>query len=58
MYSRADGTIAAASSTERLSLIAGKYVGKDDPVMIVRAQHNNWVGAAIFAGWALDYWMR
>jgi len=23
----------------RLSLIAGKYVGKDDPVMIVRAQH-------------------
>ena len=38
VYSRADGTIAAASSTERLSLIAGKYVGKDDPVMIVRAQ--------------------
>jgi len=30
--------IAAATSTQRLSLIAGKYVGKDDPVMIVRAQ--------------------
>ena len=29
---------AAATSTQRLSLIAGKYVGKDDPVMIVRAQ--------------------
>ena len=40
VFSRADGTIAAASSTERLSLIAGKYVGKDDPVMIVRAQQN------------------
>ncbi len=29
---------AAATSTQRLSLIAGKYVGKDDPVMIIRAQ--------------------
>ena len=26
------------TSTQRLSLIAGKYVGKDDPVMIVRCQ--------------------
>lgn len=32
------GEIAAAASTEKLSLIAGKYVGKDDPVMIVRCQ--------------------
>jgi fructose 1,6-bisphosphate aldolase/phosphatase len=32
------GEIAAATSTQRLSLIAGKYVGKDDPVMIVRCQ--------------------
>ncbi|WP_199433742.1 fructose-1,6-bisphosphate aldolase/phosphatase [Qaidamihabitans albus] len=28
----------AATSTQRLSLIAGKYVGKDDPVLIVRCQ--------------------
>ncbi len=28
----------ASTSTSRLSLIAGKYVGKDDPIMIVRAQ--------------------
>lgn len=35
---RSDGEIAAVASTEKLSLIAGKYVGKDDPVMIVRAQ--------------------
>jgi fructose 1,6-bisphosphate aldolase/phosphatase len=36
--SRKLGTVAAATSTQRLSLIAGKYVGKDDPVMIVRCQ--------------------
>lgn len=29
---------AAVTSTERLSLIAGRYVGKDDPVMVVRCQ--------------------
>jgi fructose 1,6-bisphosphate aldolase/phosphatase len=28
----------ASTSTQRLSLIAGRYVGKDDPIMIVRAQ--------------------
>jgi len=32
------GEIAAASSTQKLALIAGKYVGKDDPVCIVRGQ--------------------
>lgn len=32
------GEIAAITSTERLSEIAGRYVGKDDPVAIVRAQ--------------------
>ena len=31
--------IAAVTSTERLNILAGRYVGKDDPVMIVRAQH-------------------
>ena len=38
VYSRDTGEIGAVSSTDRLSLIAGKYVGKDDPVCIVRAQ--------------------
>lgn len=33
------GEVAASTSTDRLSLIAGKYVGKDDPAMIIRAQH-------------------
>ncbi|MGB9715272.1 MAG: fructose-1,6-bisphosphate aldolase/phosphatase [Thermodesulfovibrionales bacterium] len=35
---RKDGMIAAVASTQKLSLIAGKYVGKDDPVLIVRTQ--------------------
>lgn len=34
-----DGVKVSASSTERLNLIAGEYIGKDDPVCIVRAQH-------------------
>lgn len=33
-----DGEIGSVYSTERLALIAGKYVGKDDPVCVVRAQ--------------------
>jgi fructose 1,6-bisphosphate aldolase/phosphatase len=37
VYAR-DGEIGAVSSTQRLALIAGKYVGKDDPVCMVRAQ--------------------
>ncbi|MFC1908859.1 fructose-1,6-bisphosphate aldolase/phosphatase [Chloroflexota bacterium] len=38
VYSRETGEIASVSSTQKLALIAGKYVGKDDPVCIVRAQ--------------------
>jgi len=36
--SRASGDIAAVVSTTRLHNIAGKYTGKDDPVMLVRVQ--------------------
>lgn len=38
VYCKHTEEIAAASSTERLALIAGKYVGKDDPVCVVRSQ--------------------
>jgi fructose 1,6-bisphosphate aldolase/phosphatase len=38
VWRRSDGEVAAVSSTSRLSLIAGRYVGKDDPVMFARAQ--------------------
>ncbi|MDI9619886.1 MAG: fructose-1,6-bisphosphate aldolase/phosphatase [Candidatus Nezhaarchaeota archaeon] len=39
VFRKADKAIAAVASTTRLNLIAGRYVGKDDPVLIVRAQH-------------------
>lgn len=38
IFHRETGEIAAASSTQRLNLMAGRYVGKDDPVCIVRCQ--------------------
>ncbi|MGC9115300.1 MAG: fructose-1,6-bisphosphate aldolase/phosphatase [Fervidicoccaceae archaeon] len=38
IFRKSDGEIAAAVSSERLNLIAGKYVGKDDPVAVARAQ--------------------
>ena len=38
VYHREKNEIAAVSSTQRLALIAGRYVGKDDPVCIVRSQ--------------------
>ena len=57
-----DGEIAAVASIQKLSLIAGQYVGKDDPVMIVRAQSGfPAVGEALepFAKpWIVEGWMR
>ena len=38
VVARQTGEVAAVSSTDKLSLIAGRYVGKDDPVAIVRTQ--------------------
>jgi fructose 1,6-bisphosphate aldolase/phosphatase len=38
VFARATEEPAAVTSTQRLSLMAGRYVGKDDPVMIVRCQ--------------------
>lgn len=38
IYSRSTGDIAVSVSTTRLHNIAGKYTGKDDPVMLVRVQ--------------------
>ena len=62
VYSRATGDIAAASSTQRLSLIAGKYVGKDDPVCIVRAQSQFPAVGEVLEPFALPHlvegWMR
>ena len=38
VYSRNTGEIGAVSSTDKLALIAGRYVGKDDPTCVVRSQ--------------------
>jgi len=38
IHSRETGDIAVSVSTTRLHNIAGKYTGKDDPVMLVRVQ--------------------
>jgi len=38
IFSRASNEQVVAASTTRLHNIAGKYVGKDDPVMLVRTQ--------------------
>jgi len=40
IFSRATGEQTVVSSITRLHNIAGKYVGKDDPVMIIRTQYN------------------
>lgn len=39
IYSRAYDCHVASVSAQRLHAIAGKYVGKDDPVALVRTQH-------------------
>jgi len=49
------GEQAAATSTQRLSLIAGKYVGKDDPVMIVRCQSGLPAVGEVLEPFALPY---
>jgi len=40
IYSRVTGEQVVSASTTRLHNIAGKYVGKDDPVLLARAQKN------------------
>ncbi len=59
---RADGLLAAAASTTRMSLIAGRYVGKDDPVCIVRAQHGLPAVGEVLEAFAFPHlvagWMR
>jgi len=56
------GEIAAVASTEKLSLIAGKYVGKDDPCMLVRSQSGYPATGEVINPFAQPYyiagWMR
>jgi len=59
---RKDGEIAAVASTQKLSLIAGRYVGKDDPVLIVRCQSGLPAVGEVLEPFATPYlvegWMR
>ncbi|HMK94446.1 MAG TPA: fructose-1,6-bisphosphatase [Candidatus Limnocylindrales bacterium] len=62
VWRASDDLICASSSVSKLSLIAGKYVGKDDPVMITRAQHGLPAVGEILAPFMHSYfvqgWMR
>ena len=51
--SRATGEVAATASTSRLHNIAGKYTGKDDPVMLVRVQKSFPATGEILAPYAI-----
>lgn len=53
VYSRANGERAVAACTARLHNIAGKYTGKDDPVMLVRVQKDFPATGEVLAPYAL-----
>lgn len=52
----ATGLVAAVASTSRLHNIAGKYVGKDDPVAIVRSQKQFPDTGEILSPWTLCHY--
>lgn len=53
IYSRDTGEQAASVSTSRLHNIAGKYTGKDDPVMLMRVQKNFPATGEVLAPYAI-----
>lgn len=53
IYSRHDGEQAVAVSTTRLHNIAGKYTGKDDPILLVRVQQNFPATGEVLAPYAI-----
>jgi fructose 1,6-bisphosphate aldolase/phosphatase len=57
IWGRHDGEQAAAVSTTRLHNIAGKYTGKDDPVMLVRVQKNFPATGEILAPYAIAHYV-
>ncbi len=52
----ATGLVGAVASTSRLHNIAGKYVGKDDPVAILRTQKQFPSTGEILSPWALAHY--
>jgi len=57
VWSRAKGDQAAIASTSRLHNIAGKYTGKDDPVLLVRAQMHFPATGEIVAPYAIGHFV-
>jgi fructose 1,6-bisphosphate aldolase/phosphatase len=57
IWSRHDGAQAAAVSTQRLHNIAGKYTGKDDPVMLIRVQKQFPATGEILAPFAIAHYV-
>jgi fructose 1,6-bisphosphate aldolase/phosphatase len=58
VYSRHSGEQAAAVSTTRLHNIAGKYTGKDDPVMLIRVQKHFPATGEILAPFATAHYVN
>jgi fructose 1,6-bisphosphate aldolase/phosphatase len=57
VWSRASGEQAVAVATSRPHNIAGKYTGKDDPVMLVRVQMNFPATGEILAPYAVGHFV-
>jgi fructose 1,6-bisphosphate aldolase/phosphatase len=57
VFSRHDGEQAASASTTRLHNIAGKYTGKDDPVLLVRVQKNFPATGEVLAPYAIAHYV-
>ena len=57
IWSRATGDQAVAVATSRLHNIAGKYTGKDDPVMLVRVQMDFPATGEILAPYAIGHFV-
>jgi fructose 1,6-bisphosphate aldolase/phosphatase len=57
IWSRATGHQAVAVATSRLHNIAGKYTGKDDPVMLVRVQMHFPATGEVLAPYALGHFV-
>jgi fructose 1,6-bisphosphate aldolase/phosphatase len=57
VWSRATGEQAVSVATSRLHNIAGKYTGKDDPVMLVRTQMNFPATGEVLAPYAIGHYV-
>jgi len=57
VWSRASGEQAVAVATSRLHNIAGKYTGKDDPVMLVRVQMDFPATGEVIAPYAIGHFV-